>query len=216
MSIIWNLIKAKWHDIKGNAKPFDKAVLMLGLTEIGIMIIFVAMLLHNPPAIPLAHIYNKISHQRVVTYLIFANVPHWQPTYKLGTDELAIVTVPMQSASANGAWGTSPSLGDSDAGGYSKTVAGNKFPYPGAPEGCLIIKYGETHFDYWTNSNESKSFTNAGTIYFMANDEMNGAGLYFGDNRGKIEITITITKIRQTNDGAEFQIKSKEILRDKS
>ena len=146
-----------------------KQIITLSITGIVSLICLVLIVIFNPasartqppespaaqPAAP--HEYENILGETTAYYDIQATNPNWQATVTLTNGEQAIVTVPLRYAT-NGAWITDSTRGDTGAGGYLNTNAGKLFEFPDAPEGSLLMRFGNgTHYTWWTNAAETKT-----------------------------------------------------------
>src|SRR5262249_20224267 len=117
---------------------------------------------------------------------------------------------------ASGTWVTNPMMKGPNvgAGGHVYNKAGKTYVKPGAGEGCLLVRTGDTVLAF-TRNNDAVRITTPGKIYFCTNDEPTEAGFArareytngmpipaakdtigvgFGDNSGALKVKVEVKR----------------------
>ena len=112
----------------------------------------------------------------------------WQDSgITLGRDDTVVVRY------TGGTWTANPDTGFVDAAGNSRYIAKPGYTLPGAKEGALCGKVGESGKVFFIG-NEAQVPVGIGNLFLCINDDLDGKyGPGFSDNEGSVTVAIGVT-----------------------
>jgi len=113
----------------------------------------------------------------------------WQDSgITLGRDDTVVVRY------TGGTWTANPDTGFVDAAGNSRYIAKPGYTLPGAKEGALCGKVGESGDVFLIGNKAQVPAGLSGSLFLCINDDLNGEyGPGFSDNEGSVTVTINVT-----------------------